>query len=153
MTWVIPVAIGAAQIQQQGVIGKTNKAIQDRNAQVFKQEGDAIEQQAEFDVAAFAKKFKKLQAEQKVATIKSGAELSGTYFKILKSNEREKILQDNIIRYNASIGKAKAYERANFATISGQVAKQQSRLAQIQTASQVGATLLTMNTPTGTKNA
>ena len=28
MTWVIPVAIGAAQIQQQGVIGKTNQAIQ-----------------------------------------------------------------------------------------------------------------------------
>jgi hypothetical protein len=154
MSWqAAVVALGAAQIQQQGVIGKTNKAIQDRNAQVFKQEGDAIEQQAEFDVAAFAKKFKKLQAEQKVATIKSGAELSGTYFKILKSNEREKILQDNIIRYNASIGKAKAYERANFATISGQVAKQQSKLAQIQTASQVGATLLTMNTPTGTKNA
>jgi hypothetical protein len=90
MTWVIPVAIGAAQIQQQGAIGKTNQAIQNRNAQVFKQEGDAIEQQAEFDVAAFAKQFKKLQAEQKVATIKSGAELSGTYFKILKSNEREK---------------------------------------------------------------
>ena len=151
MTWVIPVAIGAAQIQQQGVIGKTNKAIQDRDAQVFKQEGDAIEQQAEFDVASFAKKFKKLKAEQKVATIKSGAELSGTYFKILKSNEREKILQDNIIRYNASIGKARAYERANFATISGQVAKQQSRLAQIETVSRVGSTLLTMNTPTGTK--
>jgi hypothetical protein len=146
MTWVIPVAIGAAQIQQQGVIGKTNQAIQNRNAQVFKQEGDAIEKQAEFDVAAFAKQFKKLKAEQKVATIKSGAELSGTYFKILKSNEREKILQDNIIRYNASIGKARAYERANFATISGQVAKQQAKLAQIQTASQVGATLLTMNT-------
>jgi hypothetical protein len=151
MTWVIPVAIGAAQIQQQGVIGKTNKAIQDRNAQVFKQEGDAIEQQAEFDVAAFAKKFKKLKGEQKVATIKSGAELSGTYFKILKANEREKILQDNIIRYNASIGKARAYERANFATISGQVAKQQSRLAQIETVSRVGSTLLTMNTPTETK--
>tara|TARA_R100001440_G_scaffold70342_1_gene92713 strand:+ start:348 stop:788 length:441 start_codon:yes stop_codon:yes gene_type:complete len=146
MTWVIPVAIGAAQIQQQNVIGKTNEAIQNRNAQVLKQEGDAIEQQAEFDVASFAKQFKKLQAEQKVATIKSGAELSGTYFKILKSNEREKILQDNIIRYNASIGKAKAYERANFATISGQVARQQAKLAQIQTASQVGATLLTMNT-------
>ena len=47
MTWVIPVAIGAAQIQQQGAIGKTNQAIQNRNAQVFKQEGDAIEQQAE----------------------------------------------------------------------------------------------------------
>jgi len=93
MTWVIPVAIGAAQIQQQGVIGKTNQAIQNRNAQVFKQEGDAIEQQAEFDVAAFAKQFKKLQSEQKVATIKSGAELSGTYFKILKANEREKILR------------------------------------------------------------
>lgn len=146
MTWVIPVVIGAAQIQQQGVIGKTNQAIQNRNAQVFKQEGDAIEKQAEFDVAAFAKQFKKLKAEQKVATIKSGAELSGTYFKILKSNEREKILQDNIIRYNASIGKARAYERANFATISGQVAKQQARLAQIETVSRVGATLLTMNT-------
>jgi len=49
--------------------------------------------------------------------------------------------------------KLKAYERANFATISGQVAKQQSRLAQIETVSRVGSTLLTMNTPTGTKNA
>ena len=146
MTWVIPVAIGAAQIQQQNVIGKTNQAIQNRNAQVAKQEGDAIEKQAEFDVATFAKKFKKLQAEQKVATIKSGAELSGTYFKILKANEREKVLQDKIMRYNASIGKAQAYERANFAIMSGQVARQQAKLAQIQTASQVGATLLTMNT-------
>ena len=146
MTWVIPVAIGAAQIQQQGVIGKTNQAIQNRNAQVLKQEGDAIEQQAEFDVAAFAKQFKKLQAEQKVATIKSGAELSGTYFKILKANEREKVLQDKIINYNASIGKAQAYEQANFARISGQVAREQAKLAQIQTASQVGATLLTMST-------
>jgi hypothetical protein len=44
--------------------------------------------------------------------------------------------------------KLKHTKEANFATISGQVAKQQSRLAQIQTASQVGATLLTMNTPT-----
>ena len=146
MTWVIPVAIGAAQIQQQGVIGKTNQAIQNRNAKVAEQEGKAIEQQAEFDVAAFAKQFKKLQAEQKVATIKSGAELSGTYFKILKANEREKVLQDKIIKYNASIGKAQAYEQANFARISGQVAREQAKLAQIQTASQVGATLLTMNT-------
>ena len=146
MTWVIPVAIGAAQIQQQGVIGKTNQAIQNRNAQVLKQEGDAIEQQAEFDVAAFAKQFKKLQAEQKVATIKSGAELSGTYFKILKANEREKVLQDKIIKYNASIGKAQAYEQANFARISGQVAREQAKLAQIQTVAQTGATLLTMST-------
>ena len=145
MTWVIPVAIGAAQIQQQGVIGKTNQAIQNRNAQVLKQEGDAIEQQAEFDVAAFAKQFKKLQAEQKVATIKSGVELSGTYFKILKANEREKVLQDKIIKYNASIGKAQAYEQANFARISGQVAREQAKLAQTQTVAQTGATLLTMS--------
>ena len=87
-----------------------------------------------------------MQAEQKVATIKSGAELSGTYFKILKANEREKVLQDKIIKYNASIGKAQAYEQANFARISGQVAREQAKLAQIQTASQVGATLLTMST-------
>jgi hypothetical protein len=57
---------------------------------LLNKKAQAIEQQAEFDVAAFAKQFKKLQAEQKVATIKSGAELSGTYFKILKSNEEKK---------------------------------------------------------------
>ena len=111
----------------------------------LQKECDAIEQQAEFDVAAFAKQFKKLQAEQKVATIKSGAELSGTYFKILKANEREKVLQDKIIKYNASIGKAQAYEQANFARISGQVAREQAKLAQIQTVAQTGATLLTMS--------
>ena len=58
--------------------------------------------------------------------------------------ENYKILQENIIRYNASIGKAKKFEQANFAIMSGQIAKQQSQLAQIRTVSEVGGTLLTM---------
>tara|TARA_R110000796_G_scaffold228104_2_gene345084 strand:- start:389 stop:859 length:471 start_codon:yes stop_codon:yes gene_type:complete len=144
MTWVIPVAIGAAQMKQQAAIGKFNQAVNERNAKVLEQEGEQIEKQAEFDILQFDKKFTELKGEQIVNTLKSGVTFEGTALRIARANEREKILQENIIRYNASIGKAKKFEQANFAIMSGQIAAQQSRLAQIRTVSEVGGTLLTM---------
>jgi len=144
MTWVIPIAMGAAQMKQQATIGKFNQAVNERNAKVLNQDGEQIEKQAEFDILQFDKKFTQLKGEQIVNTLKSGVTFGGTALRIARANEREKILQENIIRYNASIGKAKKFEQANFAIMSGQIAKQQSQLAQIRTVSEVGGTLLTM---------
>ena len=148
MSWVTAVTSVAAA-RQASAIGKYNQQIQNRNAQVAEQEAQAIEKQNEFTLARFEQQFAQLQGQTKTAILKSGATLEGSGLNVLRYNaeqaEIEKILQDNIIRYNASIGKAKAYERANFATISGQVAKQQSRLAQIGTLTQTGTNLLTMS--------
>jgi hypothetical protein len=58
-------ALGAAQYQQQGAIGKYNQAAQNRNAQVAEQEAQLIQQQAEFDVASFDKKFRQFEGENK----------------------------------------------------------------------------------------
>jgi hypothetical protein len=154
MTWVIPVAIGAAQYQQQGAIGKYNQAVQNRNAQVAEQEDKLIQQQAEFDVASFDKKFRQFEGTTKVSLAKSGVvQGSGSAYRIEEANSIEAQLQKNVIKYNANVNSARRMEEANFARIKGQVARQQARLEQIGTVSRVGATLLTMNTSTGTKNA
>ena len=48
------------------------------------------------------------------------------------------------MRYNTAIGKAQAFEEANFSRIKGQIARQESRVAQLKTATTTGTSLLTM---------
>ena len=148
MSWqtAVVAAIGAAQYQQQGAIGKYNQAVQNRNAEVLEQQAQTIDDQVNFDLAQFDKEFRKIEGETKVNLAKSGVvQGSGTAWKIATSNKREAELQKEIMKYNAQIKKSQAIERANFARISGEVARQESRLAQIRTASQTGTSLLAMN--------
>ena len=154
MSWQAAVvgAIGAAQYQQQGAIGKYNQAVQNRKAQVAEQEAQAIEQQKEFDIAQFNKKYEQLEGETKVAFAKSGVvQGTGTSYRIELANAMEAELQRDIINYNANIASARKMEEANFARISGQVARQQAKLAQIQTIAQTGTSLLTMGSGSPTK--
>ena len=78
MSWQTAVvgAIGAAQFQQQGAIGKYNQAVANRNAQVAEQEALRLEQQLEFDLARFDQQFSQLQGQTKTRILKSGATLS-----------------------------------------------------------------------------
>lgn len=57
------------------------------------------------------------------------------------------------MEYNAKIGQARKFEEANFARISGNIARQQARMAQVGTLLQTGTSLLTMSEGTafGTK--
>jgi len=148
MGWQMAVvgALGAVQYQQQGAIGKYNEAIQNRNALVAEQEAVQIEKQKEFDIAQFDKKFQQLEGETKVNLAKSGVvQGSGTAYRIAMANALEAELQKNIIEYNAKVAANKKMEEANFARISGQLARQQARLAQIGTIASVGTSLLTMS--------
>ena len=72
-------------------------------------------------------------------------EFSGTARNIALSNLYEAELEKDIARYNTEIGKSRKFEEANFARISGEVARQQSRLAQLGTLTTVGTSLLTMS--------
>ena len=117
--------------KQASATGKYNQAIQERNAQVAEQEAEAIEQRTELDLARFDQQFQQLQSETKVSVLKSGAELSGSALRILRSNAEQAELEKDIIEYNSKVGQARAFEQANFARMQGELARQQGRAAAI----------------------
>ena len=148
MSWqtAVVATLGAVQFKQQGAIGKYNQAVQNRNAEVLEQQAQTIDDQVNFDLAQFDKEFRKIEGETKVNLAKSGVvQGSGTAWKIATSNKREAELQKEIMKYNAQIAKSQTIEKANFARISGEVARQSARLAQIGTLAQTGTSLLTMS--------
>ena len=138
-------AMGAAQYQAQGKIGKYNQSVQNRNAQVLEGQATQIEQKAEFDIAQFQKDFRKMEGETTVSLAKSGVELgTGTAYNIELSNAYEAKLQENLIKYNSEVAASNKMEEANFARIRGTMARQEAKLAQINTVAQTGSSLLKM---------
>jgi histidine ammonia-lyase len=142
---VFTVAMGAAQYSAQGKIGKYNQSVANRNAAVLEGQAAQLEQKAEFDIAQFQKNFRKIEGETTVALAKSGVQLgTGSAYNIELSNAYEAKLQENLIRYNSQVAVNNKMEEANFARISGQMAKQQARMAQIGTIAQTGSSLFSM---------
>ncbi len=139
-------ALGVATYKQQGAIGEFNKSVNERNAKVLEGQALQIEEKAKFDVAQFNKKFKQLEGTTKVALAKSGVVMdSGSAYNIELSNAFEAELQTQLIEYNAKVAAANKMEEANFARISGQMAKNQAKLAQLNTLVSTGTSLLTMS--------
>ena len=146
MSWqtAVVAAIGAAQYQQQDAYGKFNEAVNNRNAKVKEQEAKIIDDKLELDLANFDKEFRKLEGTTIVQTAKSGVTQGGTAARIRLQNLKEAELEKSKIKYNAEIGKARKFEEANFARIRGDMARQEARIAQLRTVTQVGTSLLTM---------
>lgn len=146
MSWQMAVvgAIGAAQYQQQGAYGKFNEAVNDRNAKVKEQQAKIIDDKLALDLSTFDKEFRKLEGTTIVQTAKSGVTQGGTAIRIRIANLEQAELEKEKIKYNAEIGKSRAFEEANFARIKGDVAKQEARIAQLGTISSTGTSLLTM---------
>ena len=143
---IFTIGMGVAQYQAQGKIGKYNQAVNNRNALVLENQALQLEQKAKFDIAQFNKSFKKIEGSTKVATAKSGAVIdSGSAYYVALSNAREAELQRKLIEYNAKIAADNKREQANFARIQGQIARNASKLAQLQTIATTGTSLLTMN--------
>jgi len=142
----ISAATSVMQFTQQGAIGKYNQAANNRAATVLEGQAAQIEQKAEFDIAQFNKTYQKVKGETTVALAKSGVQIgSGSAYNIALSNALEKRLQENLIRYNSQVAAANKREEASFARIKGNIARQESRLAQIGTIASAGTTLMTMN--------
>ena len=138
-------AMGVAQYKSQGAIGDFNEAVNDRNAKVLEQQATAIERKTEFDLKQFDKEFIKLRGQTKVAVAKSGTTYEGSALRVARSNEKEKILQENLIKYNSKMAVANKIEQASFARIKGDMAQQSAKFAQIQTIASTGTSLLTMS--------
>jgi len=138
-------AMGAAQYKAQGEIGKFNQRVNNRNALILEGQADQIEAKAEFDIAQFEKNFTKVEGQTKVALASSGVQIgSGSAANIMLSNAYEAQLQKELIKYNSQVASANKMEEANFARISGQMARNQSKLAQIQTVAQTGSNIYSM---------
>ena len=138
-------AMGVAQVSAQGKIGKYNQSVSNRNAKVLEGQATQIEQKAEFDIAQFQKQFKQLEGETTVSLAKSGVELgTGTAANIELSNAYEAKLQENLIKYNSQVAANNKMEEANFARISGTIARNEAKMAQISTVAQTGTSLLAM---------
>ena len=151
---IFTLAMGVSQYKQQGVIGKYNQAANERTGKVLDNQAIQIEQKAEFDVAQFGKTYEKVKGETRVALAKSGVQVgTGSAYNIALANALEKRLQEQLIYYNSKIAADNKREDANFARIKGQIARQESKLAQLRTVSQTGSTLISMNTgsPSGVK--
>ena len=132
-------------MQQAGAIGKFNQRVSNRNALVAENEAQILDHKLKLDLARFDKQFRKLEGSTNVALASSGVEMStGTAANIKLSNLYEKELETQMMEYNTEIGKARKFEEANFARISGQMARMNARMQQIQIASSVGSSLLTM---------
>ena len=142
MTWVTAIASVAAA-QQASATGKYNQAVQNRNAIIAEQEAEQIEKQNEFDLARFDQQFAQLQGETKTAILKSGVELSGSGLKILRSNAEQAEIEKDILEYK--VAQSQKLEEANFARMSGQMARMEARQAQIGYYAQAGQSLLTMS--------
>ena len=140
MSWITAVTSVAAA-QQASAAGKYNQAVQNRNAQVAEQEAEIIQKKTELDLAKFDQEFQQLQSETKVSVLKSGAELSGTALRILRSNAEQAEIEKDIMEYNSKIGQARAYEQANFARMQGDIARQKGRSAVIGYYGQAAAVL------------
>ena len=148
-------ALGVIQYQQEGAIGKYNQQVANRNAQIAENEAAQINDQAEFDIARFDQQFRKTVGSVEVALAKSGVVIdSGSGARVTEANQLEAEMQNKITRYNADVGVAKKMEEAQFSRIQGQVARNAARLAQIQTISKAGSSLLSMSSfgPTNTYN-
>ena len=139
-------AIGVAQYKQQGAIGKYNQAVQNRNAEIAEQEAGMLEQQLEFDIGRFDQQFTQLQGQTKVATYKSGVDMSGSALRILRYNAEQAEIQKDVMDYNSKVAEGKKLEEANFARIQGQMARQSAKMAQINTIARTGTSLMTMGT-------
>mgnify|MGYP003146558817 CR=1 FL=1 len=137
--------MGGMQYKAQGEIGKFNQSVNERNALTLENQALQIEQKAEFDVAQFQKQFRKLEGETTVALAKSGVELgTGSAYNIELSNAYEARLQENLIKYNSQVAANNKMEEANFARISGTIARNEAKMAQIGTIAQTGSLLYGM---------
>jgi len=142
MGWVTAVTSVVAA-QQASATGKYNQAVQERNAVIAEQEASQIEKQKEFDLARFDQQFSQLQGQTKTAILKSGAELSGSGLNIMRYNSEQAEIEKDIIDYNSKVAQSRKMEEANFARMSGQMARMEARSAQIGYYAQAGQSLMT----------
>ena len=134
-----------AAAQQASALGKYNQQVYNRNALVKEQEAEAIKKQTEFDIAKFDQQFEQLTGTTKVATLKSGVELSGSALNILRYNAQQAEIEKDILDYNSKVAQSQKIEQTNFARIQGTIARREAKIAQLGYYAKAGESLMSMS--------
>jgi len=140
-----PYAVAGTQLlaaREAGRVGQYNQAVQNRNALVYEQEKNRLEDKLTFDLERFDDQFRQFQGKTTTAILTSGAELSGSGLRILRSNSEQSIIEKNVIEYNTKVAASQAQEKANFARVQGRLARMEARQAQIGYVAGAGTSLL-----------
>jgi len=145
MSFVFDVAAAG----QQSALGKYNQQVANRNALVKEQEAEAIKKQTEFDIAKFDQQFEQLTGTTKVATLKSGVELSGSALNILRYNAEQAEVQKDVMDYNSKVAQSQKMEEANFARIQGVIARREGKIAALGSYARAGESLLRIGDSAG----
>ena len=140
-----------AAAKQQSALGKYNQQVANRNALVKEQEAEAIKKQTEFDIAKFDDQFRQFQGKTTTAILTSGAELSGSGLRILRSNAEQAEVEKDVIDYNSKVAQSQKIEEANFARIQGVIAKREGKIAALGSYARAGESLLRIFPPGGGK--
>jgi len=140
MSFVFDIAAG----NQANAIGKFNQKIANRNSEIATQEAEAEKKLIDFNLSKFNQQFEALQATSRVNTLKSGVELSGTGLRILQANAEQAELEKDIIAYNGNVAVQKKLEEAQFAKMSGQLARMEGKQQQYGYYAKAGSSLLGM---------
>jgi hypothetical protein len=133
-----------AAAKQASAAGKYNQAVQERNATVLEQEAAMVEKQLEFDIGRFDQQFAQLQGQTKTSIYKSGVEMSGSGLRILRYNAEQGQLQKNIMDYNSKVKESQQLEKANFARMQGQIAKNEAKSVELGYYAKAGQSLMKM---------
>jgi hypothetical protein len=129
----ISAGLSVVKAVNQDATGRFNQAIQNRNAQIAEQEKQAIADKTEFDLQQFDKQFSQLQGQATTRILTSGAELSGSGLRVLHSNEVEKTVQENVMKYNSLVAQNTKSNEATMSRIQGQYMRDQGRSSAIGT--------------------
>jgi len=135
-----------AAAKQQSALGKYNQQVANRNALVKEQEAEGIKKQTEFDIAKFDQQFEQLTGTTKVATLKSGVELSGSALNILRYNAEQAEVQKDVMDYNSKVAQSQKMEEANFVRIQGAIARRSGQIAALGSYARAGESLLRIGT-------
>jgi len=138
-----------AAAKQASAAGKYNQAVQNRNATIAEQEAEMVEKQNEFDLAKFDQQFAQLEGKTKTAILTSNVELSGSGLRILRYNAEQAEIEKDITTYNSKVKQSQQLEKANFARMQGQVAKNEARATELGYYAKAGQSLMTLGSGGG----
>jgi len=142
----LAVASTVMDVAQKGAAGDYNQAVNNRNAEIQRQEAQAAKDQGIFNLQQADQQYQQLKGRVNVNTAASGVDMSSeTSQRINFANAQQKIIQDHVIQYNADIASSKKLEQANYSEIQGSIAQQQARSSQIGSIASLGSSLLTMS--------
>ena len=129
--------------QQQAAQGRQMAAQESLNANIGRQNAQAIQQSGQFDIDRQKRQQAQLIGRQRALTAKSGVRFSGSPLDVMSDTIAETELDMAVTRYNTDIASRRALSGAGYSDYLAGSYKTQGQVAQSESLWKAGSTLLT----------